>query len=163
MASDIPGLSKSKVDPRQYGSCRFGYLMLPPGIGVSGHQQKGAVMQRDFNWWDTFEHFMAQAEHTGFTKGDRSNIHVFIARGSPITVPSHAVSAVPVKVQQNGIKTDAGFELYTLPDKQQLSGPVGIGLALRPVGVPLPSNHSRGGDYLVIHRHLVLAPLGGVK
>ena len=122
----FPDLAEGKIDSWQHGSGGLGHLMFPIGIGAACHEKKSAVVQRNLNRRYMFECLMAQTKQTGFTKGHRSDVHIFVAGCSFIAVPSDTVSAVPVEIKEHRVKTDLRLIFNPLPDLQQFFRPVGI-------------------------------------
>lgn len=153
-------LPEGKVDSGKHFPGCFGYLMLPIGIGMSCHKKKGAMMQGDFNLGNIFQEFMAQAKQPCFPKGYRGNVHVLVGACGFVAVPAHAVTAVPVEVEQHGIELNTGMLLHALPDLKQLCRPVGIWPAFGPSCLSLPGDHPGGGDHFVVHGHFIFPPLG---
>src|SRR5690606_37242796 len=91
-------LPESKVDSRQLIFNCFWYLMLPKTLCRSGHQQKRAMMKRNFNNRQILFEFMAQFEHSGFAKANRSNNRILPKIFFFIAVPSNAIATIAVQV-----------------------------------------------------------------
>ena len=83
-------------------------------------------MQGDFNLGNVFEDFMAQTKESCFPESHRCDVHVLVATGGFIAVPSNNVNTIPLEIKKDGIKINIGMLLHTLPDLKELDRPVGV-------------------------------------
>ena len=91
--------------------------MLPVHLCLAAHDQQGAVAQGEFDRRQFLAVFVFEQEAAGASQAQRGDSRLFAQFAFVVTVPTHAVLAVAVMIEQDTVKVyldiffEASFEL----------------------------------------------------